>query len=280
MAIDVQLAAGLVTGRAPGSNIGTDTLDSIERIRGSEFADRFDATGFSGTSTNAGSSGTFNRFEGQGGADEVIGNGNTSLDYFNTSAGITVTISGQGAGTVLAMYGSNTATDAFTGVFWINGGNSDDTFNGGTGADTFFGQGGNDFMNGAAGDDKLEGGAGADSLNGGAGEDQLTGGADLDSFIFDTPLDGSTNVDTIVDYVAADDLIHLNQTYFGGLGTGYLSASAFALDNATGSAAQIVYNTTTGALSYDSNGALAGGATQFAVLQGTPTLNANEFFIM
>jgi Ca2+-binding RTX toxin-like protein len=172
-AIDVNLAAGTITGRAPGSNIGSDTLDSIERIRGSEFADRYDASGFSNLSTNAGSSGNFNRFEGQGGADEVIGNGNTYLDYFNTSAGITVTTTGQGVGTAMATYGSNTATDTFAGIAAINGGNFNDTFNGGSGADLFFGGNGNDFMNGGAGDDTLEGGAGADSLSGGAGFDYV-----------------------------------------------------------------------------------------------------------
>ncbi|WP_439613216.1 beta strand repeat-containing protein [Reyranella sp.] len=171
MAIDVQLAAGTVTGRAPGSNIGTDTLRSIERIRGSEFADRYDASGFSNLSTNAGSSGNFNRFEGQGGADEVIGNGSTFLDYFNTSGSVTVTTTALGVGTALATYGSNTATDTFTGVSAVTGGNFNDTFNGGSGADQFFGQGGNDFMNGGAGDDTLEGAAGADSLSGGAGFD-------------------------------------------------------------------------------------------------------------
>jgi len=110
--------------------------------------------------------------------------------------------------------------------------------------------------------------------------DLLNGGNGGDTFIFDTPLDAATNVDTILDYLAADDVIRLEQTHFGGLAAGYLSASAFALDSATGSDAQIVYDTTTGALFYDNNGALAGGATQFAVLQGTPTLNANEFFIV
>ena len=172
-AIDVNMAAGTITGRAPGSNIGNDTLDSIERIRGSEYADRYDATGFSGSSTNAGSNGTFNRFEGQGGADEVIGNGNTYLDYFNTSAAVTVTTTGQGVGTATATYGSNTATDTFTGVAAVNGGNSNDTFNGGSGADLFFGGNGNDFMNGGAGDDTLEGGTGADSLSGGTGFDYV-----------------------------------------------------------------------------------------------------------
>ena len=41
--INVQLAAGIVTG---GPNTGTDTLRSIEAITGTEFADIYDATGF------------------------------------------------------------------------------------------------------------------------------------------------------------------------------------------------------------------------------------------
>src|SRR5262249_40609019 len=41
--ITVNLAAGTVTGDA---SVGTDTLRSVEFIRGSKFADVFDATGF------------------------------------------------------------------------------------------------------------------------------------------------------------------------------------------------------------------------------------------
>jgi hypothetical protein len=61
--IAVHLAAGTVTGDA---TIGTDTLRSVEAVRGTNFADVYDATGFSGISTNAGSSGTFNNFDRRG----------------------------------------------------------------------------------------------------------------------------------------------------------------------------------------------------------------------
>ena len=44
--INVQLAAGIVTG---GPNTGTDTLRSIEAITGTEFADTYNATGFTGS---------------------------------------------------------------------------------------------------------------------------------------------------------------------------------------------------------------------------------------
>ncbi|MBU8874085.1 DUF4347 domain-containing protein [Reyranella sp. MMS21-HV4-11] len=162
----------------------------------------------------------------------------------------------------------------------ITGDHGSDRLYGADGNDTLMGGGGIDRLFGNGGDDTLNGGNGNDRLNGGTGMDQLTGGAGNDTFIFNAPLDGVTNVDTILDYVVADDSIYLHQTYFGELAMGKLSASAFALDSATGLAAQIVYNTTTGALSYDNNGALAGGATQFAVVQGAPTLNENEFFIV
>src|SRR5262249_14068383 len=74
------LAAGTVTG---GSGVGSDTLRSIEGVRGTDFADSYNATGFTASSTNAGSDGVnehgaaFNEFEGMGGNDTITGNGNT-----------------------------------------------------------------------------------------------------------------------------------------------------------------------------------------------------------
>ena len=45
-AINVQLAAGIVTG---DDLSGTDTLRSIEAVAGSPFVDTYNATGFSGS---------------------------------------------------------------------------------------------------------------------------------------------------------------------------------------------------------------------------------------
>src|SRR5258707_4166084 len=83
--ITVHLAAGTVTGDA---TVGTDTIRHVEAARGTNFNDVFDATGFSDTSTNAGSSGTFNDFGGAGGNDTIIGNGNTRLNYQIPSASL------------------------------------------------------------------------------------------------------------------------------------------------------------------------------------------------
>ena len=49
--------------------VGTDTLLSVEHISGSNFADSYNATGFGPNSTNAGSAGALNSFEGMGGND-------------------------------------------------------------------------------------------------------------------------------------------------------------------------------------------------------------------
>ena len=81
-----------VTGDA---SVGTDTLKSIELVTGSNFADTFNATGFSATSTNAGSTvtantaGLFNEFEGRGGDDIITGNGQTRISYLHATAGVT-----------------------------------------------------------------------------------------------------------------------------------------------------------------------------------------------
>jgi hypothetical protein len=78
----------------------------------------------------------------------------------------------------------------------------------------------------------------------------------------------NTAMDTFVGFKSGTDHFDLDHTVFSGLGTdanGQLAASAFAVGTPTGTAPQVVFDSNTGALYYDSNGA-AGGATQFATL--------------
>ena len=157
-------------------------------------------------------------------------------------------------------------------------------------ADTLFGSGFNDRLSGGTGDDVLLGGDGRDALfggadddrmNGGTGDDRLTGGGGDDVFVFDTPIGGGVNVDRIADFTSGADTIEIHQEfYFTGLTTGQLDASQFALGSATGSGPQIVYDASTGALRYDSNGAEAGGSTLFALLTGAPVLAASDVWIV
>ncbi|WP_428664314.1 hypothetical protein [Reyranella sp.] len=51
-----------------------------------------------------------------------------------------------------------------------------------------------------------------------------------------------------------------------------MTAAQFTTGSATDTGSQIVRHQGTGALLYDSNGADAGGAVQFARLMGSPTL--------
>lgn len=124
---------------------------------------------------------------------------------------------------------------------------------------------GNEFNN------TLVGGVGADILNGGAGSDILNGAGGHDQFVFSNAL-GPTNVDHVVGFTS-DAVLRLDDAVFSGLAVGELTAAQFTTGSASGSAAQILYNQATGALFYDSNGAAAGGSTQFAILDHAPTLN-------
>jgi Ca2+-binding RTX toxin-like protein len=128
---------------------------------------------------------------------------------------------------------------------------------------------------------EIFGNAGDNRLAGLAGNDTLTGGAGLDIFIFNTPLNAATNVDTITDFSVADDTIRLDDAIFTAAGAvGTLAAAAFTIGAAATTAAhRIVYNSATGALTYDSNGSAAGGATQFAVLDTGLALTNADFLI-
>jgi serralysin len=127
----------------------------------------------------------------------------------------------------------------------------------------------------------VEGNAGANVINGGAGNDTLYGDGGADSFLFNTMLNAATNVDRLVDFNVAADTIHLENAVFTNLPGGALAAGAFTV----GAAAQdaddrIIYNAATGALTYDSNGSAAGGATMFALLPTSLALTHADFLVV
>jgi serralysin len=115
------------------------------------------------------------------------------------------------------------------------------------------------------------------------GSDLLNGGAGTDSFVFNTAL-SLRNVDRIADFLAIDDTIRLESAVFTQLlSTGTLAASMFqasgvgAADDADD---YIVYNTTTGSLSYDADGVGATAAVQFAQLVGSPAITNADFVVV
>ena len=188
----MHLAAGQVVG---GVNTGTDTLLSVESITGTDLSDTYDATGFSGSSTNAGSNGTFNEFEGRGGNDTIIGNGNTRVAFYNATAGVTVTLGvggiiGSGTSTGNASVGS----DTFTGVNAVRGSSFNDIITGDNGGNTLDGRAGADVINGAGGNDTIifsQIDAARDVIDGGTGTDTI------DYSVYAAPLTVALNGSTL-----------------------------------------------------------------------------------
>ncbi|MGE0700807.1 MAG: GDSL-type esterase/lipase family protein [Hyphomicrobiaceae bacterium] len=128
----------------------------------------------------------------------------------------------------------------------------------------------------------ITGNGGANTLTGNIGANSLTGGGSADTFVFNTAL-GGTNIDTITDFLPVDDTIALENSVMTALGaaTGTLAASQFVIGaQALDANDHIIYNSATGALLYDSNGNLAGGATQFATLAAGLSLTNADFLVI
>jgi Ca2+-binding RTX toxin-like protein len=156
---------------------------------------------------------------------------------------------------------------------------------GNTLANIILGNAAANIVTGGAGNDILSAGAGGDTLIGGAGIDTLTGGTGNDFFIFNAPL-SLANRDTIADFANAsgnNDAIRLENAVMPKLGAGVhaLNAAFFRAGAAAADANDhVIYNRSNGALSYDSNGNLAGGVTLLAVLSTKPLLTAADFFVI
>jgi Ca2+-binding RTX toxin-like protein len=154
---------------------------------------------------------------------------------------------------------------------------------GNSGNNAMSGGGGNDLLTGNAGNDVLFGGSGDDTAFGGTGDDTLTGGDGADSFVFER----KGGVDHITDFTAGRDHIQIAATLWTLLGSKAPTSDAFyAAAGAMGghdADDRLIYNTTTGALYYDTDGNKIGGAAavQIAVLDQVgglvPVLGYTDF---
>ncbi|MBF9232085.1 calcium-binding protein [Microvirga alba] len=226
---------------------------------------------------------------GGAGADTLDGgNGTDIVSYDDSTEGLTINFGNTYASTGIAkddvyksievLVGSKYA-DVILGTAgndWFYANYGDDVVRGFEGNDFLDGQGGNDSLDGGTGNDQLFGGDGNDMIWGGLGNDTLTGGAGQDVFAFDTALNGSSNVDQIVDFNVADDRIQLDRSIFKGLNANTLLATG---PGANAWAPQIVYNKTTGELSYDADGLGAATQIKFAVLSAGVALTSANFIL-
>ena len=156
-----------------------------------------------------------------------------------------------------------------------------DIYNGTSGNNVYDGAGGADTIRGLAGNDTLKGGTGNDKIYGGLGLDTLTGGSGSDIFYFDTaPAAG--NVDRITDFSTVYDRIGLENAVFTAVGAnGTLASAAFYKGAAArDSTDRIIYNPTTGALLYDSDGTGAAAAVQIATLGAGLNVTYADFVVI
>ncbi|MGY4471668.1 Ca2+-binding RTX toxin-like protein [Bradyrhizobium sp. LB9.1b] len=158
------VTVNLAAGTGSGAGVGSDTLISIEAAVGGDFADTFDATGFTGSSTQPGVALGQSAFEGRGGDDVITGRINdlgqslTRVEYLSASAAVTVDLAARtGQGTAAgdaANVGHDTFTNALQGVY---GSAYGDTIYGSNNAnftyEVFEGRGGNDYIDGRGGYD-------------------------------------------------------------------------------------------------------------------------------
>ncbi|NEQ35764.1 MAG: CHRD domain-containing protein [Okeania sp. SIO3I5] len=207
-------------------------------------------------------------------------------------------IQGGSADDIIRGFAGGDRLNGLAGNDRVIGGDGGDNLIGARGNDSLFGQNGNDVLQGrlgsdillgGSGNDTLSGGQGRDRLNGGSGDDELTGGSGRDRFIFNTNEEFDSQdlgTDRITDFNSGQDLILLDLRTFTALdsspGIG-LSEDDFAIVSSEGDAAtaeaEIVYDSVSGTLYYNTNGTEDGFGIggEFVNLDGTPDLVTNDF---
>lgn len=229
---DPNVAGSPNTGTGTGAD-GTDTLSSIENIRGGAFADNL-----RGDSSN-------NEIEGGNGVDIIDGRGGVdTVSYEHRATGVTVNL----------QTGVNSDNDLLSAIENAKGSAFADTITARTAGSVLWGLDGVDQLRGNVGNDTLDGGVGADNMQGLAGNDTYI----VDNFgdvVVDT--DGVDTVRTsLVRYTlggAIENLVYvgggagftgtgngLNNTITGGTGGDLLDGGA-GTDRLEGGSGDDVY---------------------------------------
>jgi serralysin len=240
---------GLVNGQATA--LSTDTLRSIENVRGTVGRDSI--TGNEGD----------NVLDGRDNADTLAGRGGGDTYLVDNAGDTIVEGGGQGIDTVRTSV-SYTLTSGADVEFLST------TSDGGTATLTLLGnQAGN----------VVRGNAGNNVIGGGDGNDELIGLGGQDRFLFNTALNGASNVDVLSDFNVADDTIILDAGIFNALGTS-VEAGEFVVGTAAQDANdRIIYNSQTGDLLFDRDGTGSAAAVQFAEVTPGLALTALDFLI-
>jgi Ca2+-binding RTX toxin-like protein len=257
--------AGDVVG--DGANQGNDTVkaavsytlaNNIENLILTGTAN-IDGTGNNQANNITGNNGN-NVLDGKGGVD-VLHGGQGNDTYHVDDPGDAVTESnGQGFDTVVSSINFTLANN-LENLTLVGGARLNGT--------------GNGLAN------EIVGNAANNVLDGQKGNDTLTGGDGNDTFAFSTKLDAATNVDILADFVSGSDRLALSQSIFGVLPLGALASAAFVQAAAALTTAQrIVYDATTGLVSYDRDGSGSTAAVAFAQLTPGQALSYKDFQVV
>ena len=243
-----------------------------------------------------------NILDGGGGVDRLTGYGGNDTYVVDDALDVVIEAPGKGIDTVrasadyslpLSSAVENLQTTNATGTTSIDltGSNQNNTITGNAGANTLKGLGGDDKLFGLS--DGVAFPFRGDFLYGGLGNDQLTGGLGRDTFVFDTTLNATSNVDRVLDFSVANDSVQLENAIFSALpgaapgprtSSRALTADEFHTSSnsllAHDDSDRIIYQQTTGGLFYDPDGSGAAGATRFAQLAAGLALTEADFFVV
>ena len=260
-----------------GANVEDLTLQGTGAINGTGNALANDIIGNGAANVLTGGAGN-DTLTGGAGIDRMIGGVGNDVYIVDNSSDIASETSATGGidrveSSVDFILGANVENLTLTGGARDGVGNALDnviTGNDSIGLNVLFGEGGDDVMDGRTGEDTLYGGVGNDVLRGGAGPDQ---------FVFDTALNANTNVDDILDFSSADDVIFLNQDVFTAIANGgTLSSTVFVTGTQAGDADdRIIYDPNSGNIFYDADGSGATAAILFAQVTAGTTMSNTDF---
>lgn len=197
--------------------------------------------------------------DGGGRGDRMAGGGGNDTYFVNDNRDVVVEMPGAGIDTVRATVSyrldDNIENLSLEGLRGLTG----------------IGNDGANVISGSINNDRIYGRLGADILSGDAGADR---------FVFDTAL-GAGNVDTVLDFTVGTDRIVLENDIFTGLASRKLPAGAFQLGSvALDADDRILYDSPTGTLYFDVDGAGAAPATEFAILSPGLALSNLDFLIV
>jgi Ca2+-binding RTX toxin-like protein len=149
------------------------------------------------------------------------------------------------------------------------------------------GTSGNNVLKGNAVANTLKGNGGNDTIYGMLGNDKLYGGTGKDTFVFDTRLNKTKNVDKIYDFKSKDDTFHLDNAIFTKLGSGTAARpKKFKSDmfvegtRAKDREDRIVYDKKSGALYYDQDGTGSKAQVKIATITNKTKLYYHDFFVI